>query len=70
MTPQIFDFQVNPADETIRVGPLTVRFLLTGANSNSSIAAFELVVPDGNAYPRRRIATTTMKRRSMGSKEC
>lgn len=51
MTPQIFDFQVNPADETIRVGPLTVRFLLTGANSNSSIAAFELVVPGGQRLP-------------------
>lgn len=37
--------QVNPADETIRVGPLEVHFLVTGAESNGSLAAFELVVP-------------------------
>lgn len=51
MTPQIFDFQVNPADETIHVGPLTIRFLLTSANSNASIAVFELVVPAGQRLP-------------------
>ena len=36
---------VNPSDETIRVGLLTVRFLLTADNSSGSIAAFELTVP-------------------------
>jgi hypothetical protein len=25
---------VNPSDETIRLGPLAVRFLITGENSN------------------------------------
>jgi quercetin dioxygenase-like cupin family protein len=45
MTPQNIDLQVNPSEETIRVGPLTVRFLLTGHNSTGSIAAFELTVP-------------------------
>ena len=45
MTQQTFDLQTNPSDETIRLGPLTVRFLITGDNSNSSIAAFELIVP-------------------------
>lgn len=44
MTPTV-DILVNPSDETIQLGPLTVRFLLTGHNSNASIAAFELVVP-------------------------
>src|SRR5215471_11283471 len=39
------DLQVNPSDETIRLGPLTVRFLITGENSTGSIAAFELTVP-------------------------
>ncbi|MBZ5607913.1 MAG: cupin domain-containing protein [Acidobacteriia bacterium] len=39
------DLPVNPSDETILVGPLTVRFLLTGDNSTGSIAAFELTVP-------------------------
>jgi quercetin dioxygenase-like cupin family protein len=36
---------VNPSDETICLGPLAVRFLITGENSTSSIAAFELTVP-------------------------
>jgi quercetin dioxygenase-like cupin family protein len=36
---------VNPAEETIRLGPLAVRFLVTGENSGGSIAAFELFVP-------------------------
>ena len=45
MTQQTLDLHVNPSDETIRVGPLTVRFLLTGDNSSGSIAAFELTVP-------------------------
>jgi quercetin dioxygenase-like cupin family protein len=36
---------LNPSDETIRLGPLTVRFLLTGSNSTGSIAAFEVLVP-------------------------
>jgi len=37
--------QVNPSDEIIRLGPLAVRFLITGSESNGSIAAFELTVP-------------------------
>src|SRR5579864_1079611 len=45
MAQQTVDLRVNPSDETIRLGPLAVRFLLTGANSTDSIAAFELVVP-------------------------
>jgi quercetin dioxygenase-like cupin family protein len=36
---------VNPADETIRIGPLSVRFLVTGNNSGGSVAAFEVMVP-------------------------
>ncbi|MGA9837105.1 MAG: cupin domain-containing protein [Gemmatimonadaceae bacterium] len=36
---------VNPADETIRVGPLGVHFLVTGAESHGSVAVFELFVP-------------------------
>jgi len=45
MAQQTAGLRVNPADETIRLGPLAVRFLLTGENSNGSIAAFELMVP-------------------------
>jgi quercetin dioxygenase-like cupin family protein len=36
---------VNPSDETIRLGPLSVRFLVTGDASNGSVATFELWVP-------------------------
>lgn len=39
--------RVNPSSETIHLGPLTVRFLLTGDDSLGSIAAFEVVVPGG-----------------------
>ena len=45
MTQQTIDLHINPSDETIRLGPLTVRFLLTGENSTGSIAVFELIVP-------------------------
>ncbi len=45
MTLPSIDLGVNPADETIRLGPLTVRFLVTGENSAGTIAAFEVVVP-------------------------
>jgi quercetin dioxygenase-like cupin family protein len=43
-TPTI-DLRVNPSDETIRLGPLAVHFLLTGDDSSGSVAAFELAVP-------------------------
>ena len=39
------DLHVDPAEETIRLGPLLVRFLVTGDNSRGGLAAFELVVP-------------------------
>lgn len=39
------NLHVNPSDETIRLGPLAVRFLITGEDSNGSVAAFELTVP-------------------------
>jgi quercetin dioxygenase-like cupin family protein len=45
------DASINPADETIRLGPLVVRFLLTGAQSNGSVAIFELTVPAGQKLP-------------------
>jgi quercetin dioxygenase-like cupin family protein len=36
---------ISPAEETISLGPLTIRFLLTGENSSGSVAMFELIVP-------------------------
>jgi len=35
----------NPSDETIRIGPLTVRFLVTAPDSLGSVAVFEFHVP-------------------------
>jgi quercetin dioxygenase-like cupin family protein len=51
MTPPSFSLHVNPSAEIIRVGHLTIRFLLTATNSNASIAAFELVVPGSHRLP-------------------
>jgi len=51
MTQKTFDVHVNPSEESIRVGPLTVRFLLTADNSTGSIAAFELIVPGAQRLP-------------------
>jgi len=45
MSQRTIDLGINPADETIRLGPLQVRFLITGENSNGSIAVFDLLVP-------------------------
>src|SRR5262245_3838148 len=39
------DVHVNPSDETIRLGPLAVRFLVTGERANGSVAVFEVSVP-------------------------
>jgi hypothetical protein len=39
MRVQTMDLAVNAAEETISLGPLTVRFLITGENSGGSIAA-------------------------------
>ncbi len=36
---------VNPSEETIQLGSVAVRFLITAENSNGSVAAFELGVP-------------------------
>lgn len=41
------ELQVNPAEETVHLGPLTVRFLVTAAQSSGSTAVFELSVPAG-----------------------
>jgi len=47
MTIPTFDLDVNPSDETIRIGPLAVRFLIAGEQATGSVAMFELSVPSG-----------------------
>jgi quercetin dioxygenase-like cupin family protein len=39
--------RVNPSEETITIGPLDIRFLLTGDDSNGSASVFEVLVPVG-----------------------
>ena len=45
MAPQTTDVHVNPSDETIHLGPLAVRFLITGEDASGSVVLFELTVP-------------------------
>lgn len=40
--------KVNPSEETIRIGPIEVRFLLTGDDSGGSVSVFEFSVPVGH----------------------
>ena len=47
MTTPTIDIRVNPADESIQLDPLAIRFLVTGEQSGGSVAAFEMVVPAG-----------------------
>jgi quercetin dioxygenase-like cupin family protein len=39
--------RVNASEETIKIGPLGIRFLLTGDDSNGSVSVFEVLVPVG-----------------------
>lgn len=43
--------RVNPSDETIAVGALTVHFVVSGENSGGTVAMFELFVPCGGSLP-------------------
>lgn len=47
MPPQCDEPCVNPADETIPIGPLEIRFLVTGEQSSGTVSVFEVVVPAG-----------------------
>lgn len=49
--PQPIDLRINPSQETIAIGGLAVRFLVTGDDSNGSIAAFELTVAGSQRLP-------------------
>lgn len=47
MLQRVNSLGVNPSDETIQLGPLTVRFLITSEDSGGGVAAFEVGVPAG-----------------------
>jgi len=38
---------MNPSEETITIGPLSIHFLLTGEDTNGSVSVFEVLVPAG-----------------------
>ena len=70
MAQQSADLKLSPSGETIRLGPLTVRFLLTGDNSTDSIAVFELVVPGAQRLAAPAHSHDHYEERSMVSTEC
>src|SRR5215471_19364834 len=39
--------RINPSEETIKIGPLIIRFLVTGEDSHGSASVFEFRVPVG-----------------------
>ena len=39
--------RVNPSEEAIKIGPIGIRFLITGEDSNSNMSVFEVLVPAG-----------------------
>ncbi len=43
--------RLNPAEEVIQVGVTPIRFLVTGAESNGSMASFEMTIPAGATRP-------------------
>lgn len=47
MAQQAVGHSINPSEEVIGLGQLTIHFLVTGDNSSGSIAAFELTVAGG-----------------------
>lgn len=51
MVPQHPRVRLNPAEETIQVGSIQIRFLLTASESNGSAALFELLLPAGVGLP-------------------
>jgi quercetin dioxygenase-like cupin family protein len=53
---QDLTIRVNPSEEIIQIGPLGIRFLLTGDDSNGSMSVFEVLVPVGQrlAAPAHR----------------
>ena len=70
MNKQTADLHINPSEETIRLGPLAVRFLPSGDYSNGRIAVFELVVPGAQRLAAPAHSHDHYEERSMASTEC
>ena len=43
--------RLNPAEETIQVGPTRIRFLVTGSESNGDVATLEMTIPAETLRP-------------------
>ena len=70
MGKQTADLHINPSEETIGLGLLVVRFLLTGTTRLAATRPLSSLSRAHSAWPLRRIATTITKRRSLVSTEC
>ena len=70
MAQQTADLKVNPSKEIIRFGPLAVCSLITGENSDGSVALFELVVPCAQRLAAPAHSHDITKRRSTAPTEC
>ena len=53
---------INASEETFKLGPLEVRFLLTGEDTEGQVSIFEVNIPAGQKLPARTIKTTSTKR--------
>jgi len=58
--------KVNPSEETIKIGPLGIRFLLTSDDSNGNVSVFEVLVPVGQklAAPAHKCAASLIMRQN------
>jgi quercetin dioxygenase-like cupin family protein len=43
--------RLNPSEESIQVGPLVVKFLVTESDSNANAAVFEMITPSDARLP-------------------
>ncbi len=55
--------RVNPSEETIKIGPLEIHFLLAGDDSGGSVSVFEVFVPVGQklAAPAHQVDGTPIE---------
>src|ERR1700722_1550935 len=62
--------RINPSEETIKIGPLEIRFLVTGKDSQGSVSVFESACQRGRNWPPRHTRMTPTRRFFMVSRVC
>jgi hypothetical protein len=60
--------RLNASEETIKIGSLGIRFLLTGDDSGGSVSVFEVFVPVGQKLAAPATRTMPMRRSSTVSR--